>query len=283
MERTRASTAADEAAEFKAFEADGWTRQAESYGRLSGRMTRHAVPALLDAAGVEQDARVLDLGCGPGMVASAAAARGAVVTGADISEGMLALARRRHPEISFVHADAESLPFPAGSFDAVVGNFVLLHLPQPEVAAAEIARVLSPAGRVALTAWERADRMRLFSIFDEAFEQTGLGEDAPTTEPSGEDAFRFADASQFRDLLEGVGLEEVQVEELDWELSVESPEELWDGFMGGSVRVTALIKAQPPDVQERIRAEVLTLAEGYRAYDGLTIPCAAKLGSGRRP
>ena len=280
MDRTPASQAADSAAEFKNFEADGWTRQAESYGRLSGRMTRNTIPALLDAAGVESEARVLDLGCGPGNVSSAAAARGAVVTGADIADGMLALARRRHPEISFVRADAEALPFPAASFDAVVGNFVLNHLPRPELAAAEIARVLAPGCRAALTAWERADRMRLFQVFGDATDAAGVTGNAV---PAGEDAFRFADEAEFRGLLEGAGLEEVQVEELAFELEVESPEELWEGFLAGSVRSTALIQAQPPEIQERIRKGVLELAEAYRDRDGLSVPCAAKLGSGRKP
>lgn len=280
MDRTRVSQAADSAAEFKAFEAEGWTRQAETYGRLSGRMTRNTIPDLLDAGGVESDARVLDLGCGPGHVSSAAAARGAVVTGADIAEGMLALARRRHPEISFVRADAEALPFPAGSFDAVIGNFVLNHIPRPEIAAAEIARVLAPGGRAALTVWERGERMHLFRIFGGATERAGAAGDAT---PAGEDPFRFADEGEFRGLLEDAGLEEVLVEELAFELEVESPEELWEGFLGGSVRSTALIQAQPPDVQERIRQEVLELAAAYRSRDGLSVPCAAKLGSGRKP
>lgn len=280
MDRTPSSQAADPAAEFKAFEADGWTRQAETYGRLSGRMTRNTIPALLDAAGVESEARVLDLGCGPGNVSSAALARGAVVTGADIAEGMLALARRRHPEISFVRADVEALPFPAGSFDAVIGNFVLNHLPRPEIAAAEIARVLAPGCRTALTVWERGDRMRLFEIFGGAADRAGLvGEGMP----AGEDPFRFADEAEFRGLFEAVGLEEVLVEELSFELEVESPEELWEGFLGGSVRSTALIQAQPPEVQERVRQGVLELAEAYRDHEGLMVPCAAKLGSGRKP
>jgi ubiquinone/menaquinone biosynthesis C-methylase UbiE len=283
MDRTRETAAAEGAADFKAFEADGWTRQAESYGRFSGRMTNHSVQALLDAAGVESDMRVLDLGCGPGQVAAAAAGRGAAVTGADIAEGMLAVARRRHPEVSFVHGDAESLPFPEGFFDAVVGNFVLNHLPRPELAAAEIARVLARSGRAALTVWERKDRMRLFAIFDEAFERAGISDENSDAEPPGEDPFRFAAEPEFRSLFTGAGLEEVQIEDLAWDFEVESPEEVWEGFLGGSVRSTARVRVQPPDVQERIRSGVITLAEAYRGRDGLELPCAAKLGSARRP
>lgn len=274
------SQTVDPAADFKAFERDGWSRQAESYGRLSGRMTRHAIPALLDAAGVEVEARVLDLGCGPGYVSAAAAARDAVVTGADIAEGMLALARRRYPEISFVRADAEALPFPAGSFDAVVGNFVLNHLPRPEIAAAEIARVLAPGCRAALTVWERAERMRLFQIFGEATERAGAASGAV---PAGEDAFRFAEAAEFRKLFEAAGFDEARVEELTFELEVGSAEELWDGYLGGSVRSSALIQSQPPEIRARIRAEALELAEAYRRHEGLSIPCAARLGSARKP
>ena len=95
---------------FKAFEAEGWSARAGTYGALMARATAFAIEPLLDAARVGPGVRVLDVGCGPGALSAAAAARGALVTGADLAEGMLAQARRNHPEIEFVHADAEDAP-----------------------------------------------------------------------------------------------------------------------------------------------------------------------------
>ena len=75
---------------------------------------------LLDAAGVTAGMRVLDVGCGLGDLAAAAAARGAVATGTDLAEGMVEAARGRHPGLEFVLADGEALPFEDGAFDATL-------------------------------------------------------------------------------------------------------------------------------------------------------------------
>src|SRR4051812_17607994 len=93
------------AAEFKAFEAEGWTAQAATYGDLSGRVTSRFAEPLLDAAAVQHGDRTLDVATGPGYVAERAGARGALPLGVDIAEGMLAVARKRHPAIEFRHAD----------------------------------------------------------------------------------------------------------------------------------------------------------------------------------
>ena len=90
------------------------------------------IEPLLDAARIVPGSRVLDVGTGPGDLAAAAMARGATVVGIDVANEMVALARRAHRDIEFRQADAERLPFEDGSFDALVGNFVILHLGQRE-------------------------------------------------------------------------------------------------------------------------------------------------------
>ena len=118
-------------------------------------MTARLIEPLLDGAGVQAGTRLLDAACGPGTLAATAAARGADAVGLDLAGDMVALARRRHPELRFLEGDAERLPFAAGSFDAVAAGFLVHHLPHPERAAAEFARVLAPGGRVAATVWDR--------------------------------------------------------------------------------------------------------------------------------
>ncbi len=146
---------------FKAFESEGWSARAGTYDALMARATALAVEPLLDAAGVGPGVRVLDVGCGLGTLAAAAASRGALVTGVDLADGMLAEARRRHPSIEFVHGDAEALPFAAGAFDVALGAFVVNHLPHPERAAAELARV---AARVALAMWGPEDEVAILGL-----------------------------------------------------------------------------------------------------------------------
>src|SRR3954468_8189359 len=112
--------ASTDPAAFKAFEAEGWTRKAATYDRLTGRATARLVEPLLDAAGVRSGTRLLDVACGPGRCAAGAAARGAVPLGLDAAAGMVAVARARHPDIAFEEGDAERLRFADAGFDAVV-------------------------------------------------------------------------------------------------------------------------------------------------------------------
>ena len=107
----------------RAFEHAGWQQAAAHYTATFAQATRGFVDVLLDAARVGAGMRVLDLACGPGLVAAAAAERGALPVGIDFSSAMIASARGGHPGILFAGGDAEALPFTEGSFDAVVANF----------------------------------------------------------------------------------------------------------------------------------------------------------------
>ena len=140
-----------DAAAFNAFEVAGWEGAASDYTGYLAKVTAMFADPLLDAAGVVAGTALLDVATGPGVVAGAASSRGAKVIGVDIAESMVRLAAERHPDVEFRQGDAESLPFPDGSFDAAVCGFGLLHVGRPECAATELARVLRPGGRVALT------------------------------------------------------------------------------------------------------------------------------------
>ena len=186
---------------FDEFEASAWEERVEGYAGFFGAVTGRLVEPLLDAAHVGQDTRVLDIATGPGYVAAEAAGRGARVWGVDVAEAMVARAQAEHPGVEFMRADAQSLPFQDGAFDAVVGNFGLPHFGRPELAVAEGARVLAPDGRLALTTWDAPAEMRMFGVFLEAVADAGAG--PPDGLPPGPDVFRFSDDGEFRRLLEG--------------------------------------------------------------------------------
>src|SRR5271163_2855691 len=135
------------------FEHAGWQRAAAHYTTTFARATRRFIDDLLDSARVGAGMRVLDLACGPGLVTSAAAERRALPVGLDFSSAMVALARADHPGIRFEEGDAEVLPFADETFDAVVANFGIHHVPDPIRALREARRVLRPGGRVAFTSW----------------------------------------------------------------------------------------------------------------------------------
>ena len=90
---------------------------------------------------------MLDLATGPGYVATRAAERGASVVGVDVAGAMIALAGRLHPGLDLRQPDLHELPFEGGSFDAVVGNFLILHLGRPEQAVAGFVRMLRPGAK----------------------------------------------------------------------------------------------------------------------------------------
>ena len=272
-----------DAANFKLFEAQGWTAQAGTYGELTGQVTSRFAEPLLDAAGVRHGDRLLDVATGPGYVAERAEARGAVPLGIDIAEGMVAVARRNHPELEFMVADAEELPLEDGSFDAVVGNFVINHLPAPERGVAEAARVLVGGGHLAFSAWLRPDRMLIMGLIGDAIEVADVEEDGQAAGiPPGPDGYRFADQAEFRGLLEGTGLVEVAVEPVVLVQRIADAEELWRGFMGGSVRGSAFVRAQSDAVRARIRDALDAVVEPYWAGDALEVPVAANIASGRK-
>jgi SAM-dependent methyltransferase len=266
---------------FNAFEAAGWEEKASGYDRLIGHVTSRFAGPLLDAANVMQGTRVLDLATGPGYVAAHAVERGASVVGVDVAAAMISVARRLHPDIDFREADVHELPFEDGSFDAVVGNFLIMHLGRPEQALGGCVRVLRPGGRIALTAWDFPERSRLLGLFLDAV--TEAGATAPDALPPGPDVFRFSADDEFDALMGAQGLEDRAIERVEFTHSLATADELWTGFLAGSLRVAVLITTQPVQMRQRIRGAFDRLVEEYRRDDGLELPVSAKLASGRKP
>jgi SAM-dependent methyltransferase len=266
---------------FHRFEVSGWERVPDAYHRFFGPITGRVIDPLLEDARVGRGARVLDIATGPGYVAARARQRGASVVGIDIATQMVALARRRCPEIEFRHGNAEELPFPDASFHAAVGNFVLLHLGRPERAAAECVRVVASGGRVAFSVWDVPERARLFGVFVDAMQAA----DAPPPPdiPPGPPFFRFSSDQELSTLLRCAGLEDVSVRCVTFAHRVAGPEELWRGVIEGGVRTPALILRQSADTQRRIRSAFERLVEPYAVQGGLEVPVSIKLASGRKP
>lgn len=139
---------------------------------VAGQLTENAaeiyqrffVPALfadwprqvLDAVEARPGERVLDVACGTGVLARAAAERvgpKGVVVGVDINDNMLEVARALQPAISWQSAAAESLPYTAGSFDRVVSQFGLMFFQHPVEAIREMCRVSRVGGRICIAVW----------------------------------------------------------------------------------------------------------------------------------
>ncbi len=109
---------------------------------------------VIRAAGVRAGEDVLDIACGTGVLARAAAECGASVVGLDVNDGMLAVAARKAPQIAWRQGRAEALPFDDASFDAVVSQFGLMFFEDRRTALQEMMRVLHPQGRLAVAVWD---------------------------------------------------------------------------------------------------------------------------------
>lgn len=116
---------------------------------------------LVEAAPVGPGARVLDVACGTGVVARAAAARAGPegrLAGVDVNSGMLAVAARRAPAIDWRQGGAEALPWADAAFDVVLCQFGLNFFADPETALREMWRVLAPGGRLAVAVFDGLER-----------------------------------------------------------------------------------------------------------------------------
>ena len=110
-------------------------------------------PHTLDAARVGTGQAVLDVACGTGVVARAAVERvgpSGSVTGVDLNEAMLTVARRLAPAVDWHRGDVAALPFDDDRFDAVVCQMAMMFFPDPVAALTEMARVARPGGTVAV-------------------------------------------------------------------------------------------------------------------------------------
>lgn len=106
--------------------------------------------AILDALALEPGDRVLEIGCGGGLLLRDAAATGAEVTGIDHSDEMVRLASERAPQATVLEASAERLPFADAAFTAVAMSVVFMFLADPVAVLTECRRVLAPGGRIAV-------------------------------------------------------------------------------------------------------------------------------------
>ena len=142
----------DAFAQFKQTQKEGWSH----FAPLEA-ITIPAAARLVRHAGVKQGVRVLDVGCGTGVVAITAARLGARVTGIDLTPQLLERARENSRtagvDVEWLEADVEELPFEKAQFDIVLSQFAHMFAPRPEVATSEMLRVLKPGGTLAFSTW----------------------------------------------------------------------------------------------------------------------------------
>ncbi len=223
---------------------------------MSDRPRGWAAPlyaAVLDETGVGPESTVLDLGCGTGGLARAAADRGARVTGIDTDPAAVVLAAADVPEGTFAVADA--LDPPSGPFDVVAAVQLLVHVPDPVA-------VLASAGRVgavvAATVWGRADDCDV-RLFGEALAPL-LGGAVPEPPPLGQ-------PGQLRACAERAGLRVERLRDVVCPFDYADEDDLLEPLLASGLGRAAARRAGPAAVRTAVLdrlAPYRTVTGGYR-------------------
>src|SRR5262245_19011630 len=262
MATTRTALSPEEAERLRSFERRRHDAMAETYHGFFASVTGLALTPLIEAAGVREGTRHLDVATGPGLLAAEAHRRGARVTGVDLSPGMVELAGKLHPGVDFRVAEVEHLPFPDHSFDAVTCSFGLGHFPYPEAALAECVRTLTPGGMIALSWWAEPSRQRVQGLFRDAIAE--IGAEPPPELPKGHSSLRFCDAGEFDRLLRGARLAAATIADHETTHCVKDVDTLWHGGLGGLALSAAAVLNQDARTQGAIKAALERRAAIYK-------------------
>jgi len=265
--------------QFADFELAGWESNIAGYDTAFGAVARQTVEVMLDAARVTSGWRVLDVCCGPGMLADGASKRGAEATGLDFSVQAVDLASRLAPKARFKQGNAQSLPFPDASFDSVLCGYGLMQLPSPETALREMLRVLRPGGRVALSVWDATGVG--FTLVYEAIRARGKMNVAL---PHGPDFFQFGISERMVVALTEVGFTDAAAYSFSQDWHVANADRYIDSILSGTVRARAALTSQSGDAATDVRSYIASCLARFRRPTGeLAVPMPAIIGSGTRP
>ena len=265
---------------FKRFESTSYSDVAQGYADKTALVSAQSNERILDAAQIMSGSAVLDVACGPGLLSAAAVRRSASVVGVDFAPNMVAIARSQCPDAEFRVADAESLPFEDAHFAAVVCSLGILHFPNPEIAVAEVFRVLKSGGRYVFTCWTPPATNPFMALILGSIQAHGtLSVDLPAGPP----LFRFGDAAECDSILRQAGFVARNVTECPLIWPAASPEEFLQEIPKSAGRLGPLLALQAEDQRRAIEMAILRAARAYQTEEGVRIPSGVLIASGQKP
>jgi ubiquinone/menaquinone biosynthesis C-methylase UbiE len=260
------STAIDFEAIKKAQRA-GW--ETGDYPRV-GNTLQIIAELLVEAADVRAGQRVLDVACGQGNAAIAAARRFAEATGVDYATNLLAQGRERaaveHLAVTFTEGDAEQLPLPDGGFDHVLSTVGVMFAPDHQRAADELVRVTREGGKVALASWTPS------GMIGELFKTVGGWAPPP---PGVRSPTSWGTAEHLADLF-GERVEWVSLTKRHYVFRYHSPEhysQWFREFYGPITRLAGGLSGQDLD---RFSGDLADVARKYNRADDGTVAAPAE-------
>lgn len=284
---TATSPNAVQAEHWNGTEGRHWAAHHERYEAMLGSFGLQ----VLEAVEIRPGERVLDVGCGAGDLALAAArtvgSNGRVV-GIDLSVPMLETARGRASvaglgNVSFVASDAQTSELGEGAFDVVVSRFGVMFFADPVAAFTSVARALRPGGRLAFVCWQDAgvnEWMLAPSMAALAHVRPPDPAVFETLSP-----FEFADTERVTEILEAAGFTDLAIRGIEQPLLFggggtddDAVEFFRDGSFGG-----ALLAAAGPEETANALAAVAETLEAHATPRGVELGAAAWLVAATTP
>lgn len=254
--------------------AKGWDGIASGYAARVANHTVAFVPHLLQAAQVGDRKRVLDVACGTGVVALAAARVPGVeqIHACDWSAAMLQELRRDvaslpdgSASVEITECDAAALPMESESFDATVSNFGVVFVPDVAGGLKEMVRVTKRGGRVVYTNWGPSSA---FQQIEDSWRDL-YPQSAPEKKPG------LESSALSQQLLDVGGVTDISVSEIKQDLVVATPEDYWDRMLVSSpARVVSLSKLSQEE-RDTVREKTVNKLRDQFGAEPITLPTLA--------
>ena len=235
-----------------------WGSSAADWASIQEGQFRAGYEAVMAHCAVGPGTAFLDAGCGAGMAAQIAAARGAAVSGFDAAEALLEIARARVPAGDFRVADLEKAPFEDGSFGVVTGFNSFQFAGDPVRALAEAKRVARPGGKVVVMTWGKPEGMEAAAIV------ASLRDLLPPPPPGAPGPFALSDEVKLRAFAGAAGLTAEDVVDVDspWSYPDEATALRGLGSSGVAARARALSGAAAVDAAHSAALAPFRQADG---------------------
>jgi ubiquinone/menaquinone biosynthesis C-methylase UbiE len=260
----------------------------EKHREIIRQMFAPVAQALVEDGLIGSGHVVLDIATGPGDPAlSVAALVGpeGTVFGIDPVPEMVAAARRATDQLGFRNTQfdvalADHLPFPAGTFDAVISRFGVMFFPSPVEAVREMLRVLKPERKLALAVWHFAERNPFFYTLGRVIERYV---DSPPPAPDAPDTFRFALRGKLRDVLLEAGA--IAPSERLLQFAIQAPisvEDFWTLRCEMSEKLREKIAILSKEQLAEVKCQVFEALREYSTDRGMSFPAEVLIVSGTR-
>lgn len=259
-----------------------WDTVAEGYSEITVQLFQEYADEALALANLDADCNIVDIACGPGTLALAAAKRVNSVNAIDFSPRMVEILRKSIDEkkldnVEVRCGDAQHLPYENGSFDAAFSMFGLMFFPDRQKGYAEIYRTLKPGGRVVISSWAPVSESPAMIAMFGAIRAMNPEIPEPRTNPES-----LENRDLFETELADAGFEDVAVHVVARDWPIHSVEGFWNDMVKGSAPILMMKNSMPEEAwsaKNRIALDYLRDAIGP---DATSLSALALLGYGRK-